>query len=42
MENVIYIINQMDFSFNNKLKEYFDSLLGYNLYDLFPEIKNNL
>lgn len=25
-----------------KLKEYFDSLLGYNLYDLFPEIKDNL
>ena len=25
-----------------KLKEYFDSLLGYNLYDLFPEIKENL
>lgn len=25
-----------------KLKEYFDSLLGYNLYNLFPEIKNNL
>lgn len=25
-----------------KLKEYFDDLLGYNLYDLFPEIKNNL
>ena len=24
------------------LKEYFDSLLGYNLYDLFPEIKDNL
>ena len=24
-----------------KLKEYFDSLLGYNLYDLFPEIKEN-
>ena len=22
-----------------KLKEYFDNLLGYNLYDLFPEIK---
>ena len=21
------------------LKEYFDSLLGYNLYDLFPENK---
>ena len=25
-----------------KLKEYFDSLLGYNLYELFPEIKDNL
>ena len=25
-----------------KLIEYFDSLLGYNLYDLFPEIKENL
>jgi putative nucleotidyltransferase with HDIG domain len=25
-----------------KLKEYFDSLLGYNTYDLFPEIKDNL
>lgn len=25
-----------------KLKEYFDNLLGYNLYDLFPEIKNNI
>ena len=25
-----------------KLKEYFDSLLGHNLYDLFPEIKENL
>lgn len=25
-----------------KLKEYFDSLLGYNLYNLFPEIKENL
>lgn len=25
-----------------KLKEYFDNLLGYNLYDLFPKIKNNL
>ena len=24
-----------------KLKEYFDNLLGYNLYNLFPEIKNN-
>lgn len=25
-----------------KLKEYFDGLLGYNLYDLFPSIKDNL
>lgn len=25
-----------------KLKEYFDNLLGCNLYDLFPEIKYNL
>ncbi len=25
-----------------KLKEYFDKLLGYNLYDLFPEIKEDL
>ena len=25
-----------------KLKEYFDNLLGYNLYDLFSEVKENL
>lgn len=25
-----------------KSEEYFDNLLGYNLYDLFPEIKENL
>ena len=25
-----------------KLKDYFDNLLGYNVYDLFPEIKDNL
>ena len=25
-----------------KLKQYFDDLLGHNLYDLFPEIKDNL
>lgn len=25
-----------------KLKEYFDNLLGYNIYDLFPKIKYNL
>ena len=26
----------------NKLKQFFDNMLGYNLYDLFPEIKENL
>ena len=25
-----------------KLKEYFDNLLGYNIYNIFPEIKDNL
>lgn len=25
-----------------KLKEYFDNLIGFNLYDLFPEIKENI
>lgn len=25
-----------------KLKEFFDNLLGFNLYDLFPEIIENL
>lgn len=25
-----------------KLKKYFDDLLGFNLYNLFPEIKENL
>ncbi|MEG2620915.1 MAG: HDIG domain-containing protein [Bacilli bacterium] len=25
-----------------KLKNYFDELLGFNVYDLFPKIKNNL
>lgn len=25
-----------------KLKEYFDKLLGYNLYDILPEVKENL
>lgn len=36
-ENTVYNIKEC-----KKLKEYFDSLLGYNLYDLFPDIKNNL
>lgn len=25
-----------------KLKKYFDDLLGFNLYNLFPSIKDNL
>lgn len=36
-ENTMYHVNE-----TYKLKEYFDSLLGYNLYNLFPDIKNNL
>lgn len=36
-ENTRYNIEEI-----YKLKEYFDKLLGYNIYDLFPEIKNNL
>ena len=36
-ENTVYHINEAQ-----KLKKYFDDLLGYNLYDLFPDIKNNL
>ena len=36
-ENTVYHIKEAQ-----KLKKYFDDLLGYNLYDLFPEIKDNL
>ncbi len=36
-ENTKYHIEE-----SYKLKKYFDDLLGYNLYDLFPEIKENL
>lgn len=36
-ENTIYHITQ-----TYKLKKEFDDMLGYNLYDLFPEIANNL
>jgi len=36
-ENTSYHIKEV-----YKLKEYIDSLLGYNVYDLFPEIKENL
>ncbi len=36
-ENTVYHISEAQ-----KLKKYFDDLLGYNIYDLFPDIKNNL
>ncbi len=36
-ENTVYHINEAQ-----KLKKHFDDLLGYNVYDLFPDIKNNL
>lgn len=35
--NIVYHVKEA-----LKLKKYFDDLLGYNLYDLFPEIKENL
>ena len=35
--NTVYHIKE-----SYKLKEYFDNLLGHNLYDLFPEIKENI
>lgn len=38
----VYSNTQYHIKETYKLKEYFDNLLGYNLYDLFPEIKNNL
>lgn len=39
---VAYSNTQYHIKETYKLKEYFDDLLGYNLYDLFPEIKENL
>lgn len=36
-KNIVYHVKEA-----LKLKKYFDDLLGYNLYDLFPEIKENL
>lgn len=36
-KNIVYHVKE-----SLKLKKYFDDLLGYNLYDLFPEIKENL
>ncbi len=38
----VYSNTQYHIKETYKLKEYFDNLLGYNLYDLFPEIKDNL
>lgn len=38
----VYSNTQYHIKETYKLKEYFDHLLGYNLYDLFPEIKDNL
>lgn len=35
--NIVYHVKEV-----LKLKKYFDDLLGHNLYDLFPEIKENL
>ena len=37
LENTQYHVQE-----TYKLKEYFDKKLGYNLYNLFPEIKDNL
>lgn len=36
-KNIVYHVKEA-----LKLKEYFDNLLGYNVYVLFPEIKENL
>ncbi|HIU40240.1 MAG TPA: HDIG domain-containing protein [Candidatus Aphodocola excrementigallinarum] len=36
-KNIVYHVKEA-----LKLKKYFDDLLGYNVYDLFPEIKENL
>lgn len=38
----VYPCSQYHIKETYKLKEYFDGLLGYNLYDLFTEIKENL
>ena len=38
----VYSNTQYHIKETYKLKEYFDNLLGYNLYNIFPEIKENL
>lgn len=38
----VYAKTQYHIKQTCKLKKYFDQLLGFNLYDLFPEIKENL
>ncbi len=42
MRKGVYENTQYHIKETYKLKKYFDDLLGYNLYDLFPEIKENL
>lgn len=42
MRKGVYSNTQYHIKETYKLKEYFDNLLGYNLYDLFLEIKENL
>ena len=42
MKKGSYINTQYHIKEAYKLKKYFDDLLGYNLYDLFPEIISNL
>ena len=38
----VYAKTQYHIEETYKLKEFFDNLLGYSVYDLFPEIKENL
>lgn len=42
IRRVAYSNTQYHVKETYKLKKYFDDLLGYNIYDLFPDIKNNL
>lgn len=42
MRRSVYENTQYHIKETYKLKKYFDNLLGYNLYDLFFEIKENL
>ena len=42
MRRGVYSNTQYHIKEAYKLKKYFDDQLGYNVYDLFPEIKNNI